>query len=445
MDKIALNDIARTLYERALAHCSIEEAFARKVVFTADQHGSKLVINGENVVDCGHIRRLRIVAVGKASATMLDALLSRLQLPVACEVEGVLIGRERPRELGEGFLFFSGGHPFPTEGSFAGARAALGMMRAVGGSEDALCIFLVSGGGSAMMELPLDPGITLEDTVAFHRGLVHSGATIAEINCVRKHFSAVKGGRLALAAGGVASVSLLVSDVPRGHLDALASGPTVPDSSTVEQCLEILDRYKMLERFPESVRRFFTSGALEETPKPGSIAGRCWTLLDADDLAEAARKQAEALGFHAVIDNTCDDWEYRAAAEYLLERLRRLRKEHERVCLISTGEVSVELPAKPMGFGGRNQHFALHVATLLDASDASTAVLSAGSDGIDGHSSAAGAVVDETTLRDGGVEKARKALEEFDSFTFLEGLGATVTTGATGNNLRDLRILLSER
>lgn len=441
MHTATLNGTARTIYGRALADCSIEHAFAHKVVAGAHT----MVIDGEDAVDLDRIKCVRIVAVGKASTMMLDALLLRLRLPPSCEVEGVLIGRERPLQLPAGFKFFAGGHPFPNEASFAGARAALAMLRGAQAGPDLLCIFLISGGGSAMMELPLDPSVGLEDTIAFHTALVHSGASIAEINCVRKHYSAVKGGRLAMAANGAKSISLLVSDVPRGHLDALASGPTLPDSSTVEQCREIIASYRMMERFPASVQRYFSSPILEETPKPGSIAGKAWTLLDADGLAEGARQRAEELGFHAVIDNTCDDWEYRAAAEYLLERLRSLRREHPRVCLISTGEVAVELPASAQesGFGGRNQHFALYVATLLGESDASTAVLSAGSDGIDGNSAAAGAVVDERTLRDSGIDGARRALQRFDSNTFLKRIGATVTTGATGNNLRDLRVLLA--
>ncbi len=206
-----------------------------------------------------------------------------------------------------------------------------------------------------MMELPLDPAIPLADTIGFHRELVHSGASITEINCVRKHFSAVKGGRLAMAARGAACFSLLVSDVPPGHLDALASGPTLPDTSTVEQCREILARYKLRERFPASVRQFFDREDLLETPKPGSFAAQSITLLSSDDLANAARRQAEELGFHVVIDNTCDDWEYRRAAHYLLDRLRELRREHPRVCLLSSGEVTVELPSMVVDADGE-QH-----------------------------------------------------------------------------------------
>ena len=324
-----------------------------------------------------------------------------------------------------------------------------------------------------MMELPLDQTISLDETIAFHQTLVHCGASIVEINCIRKHFSAIKGGRLALAAGTARKISLLVSDVPPEHLDALASGPTIADPSTVAQCREILARYGLLQRFPASVRRFFESPNLPETPKLGEHTSRSWKLLDSDELASAAQVRAAALGFHAVIDNACDDWSYDAAADYLLDRLRQLRREHPRCCLISTGEVTVQVPgvhadanersgilSQPAThIGGRNQHFALYLATRLRSDDGVIAVLSAGSDGIDGNSDAAGAIVDGHTLdgddpvhseansestsrltrRDG----AKRALAAFDSSTWLHGSEATIVTGPTGHNLRDLRILLA--
>ena len=162
----------------------------------------------------------------------------------------------------------------------------------------------------------------------------------------------------------------------------------------------------------------------------------------------AARRQAEALGFHAVIDNTCDDWDCLAAADYLLARLRALRRIHPRVCLISVGEVTVSIPNNRLtasSVGGRNQHFALYVATRLEASDGSMAVLSAGSDGIDGNSPFAGAVVDQRTLENPRLRaEARTALTEFRSTSLLQRVGATISTGPTGNNLRDLRVLLAE-
>ena len=382
---------------------------------------------------------------------MLVALLARLQLPAACELQGVLIAGERPRDLPAGFQCFAGGHPVPNEASFAGASAALFMLRELGDAspEHTLCIFLISGGASAMMELPLDASVSLADTVTFHQALVHSGASIVEINCVRKHFSAVKGGRLALAAGSAQKISLLVSDVPPAHLDALASGPTIADPTTVVECREILARYGLMERFPVAVRRFFGSPELPESPKPGELTSRSWKLLDSEELAELARGHAARLGFHAVIDNSCDDWSYDAAADYLLDRMRELRREHARVCLISAGEVTVRVPSSfaeggqlAAHVGGRNQHFALYAAMRLGPEDGRVAVLSVGSDGVDGNSNAAGAVVDERTLS-GERSECGASAGEFDSFTWLDGIGATMVTGPTGHNLRDLRILVS--
>lgn len=447
-----LREMARSIFIQSLADCSVEQSFARLV--RVGDGGRRILIGDNEAIDLEQVRLLRIVAVGKASATMLAALLSCLKgLPQ--DVRGVLIAGEQPANLPPGFQFFAGGHPLPNEASQAGARAALEMLHGLREEQDdtaaTLCLFLISGGGSAMMELPLDPSITLAEMRSFYQELVHSGASISEINCIRKHFSAVKGGRLAMAAAGVATLSLLVSDVPPDHLDALASGPTLADTSTVDQCREILARYELQDRFPAAVRRFFERLDLPETPKPGSFPGRAITLLSSNQLAAAARVRAEGLGFYAVIDNTCDDWDYQAAADYLVGRLRSLRNIHPRICLISSGEVTVKLPSALnklglIGVGGRNQQFSLYAATLLDSSDASTVILSAGSDGIDGNSQAAGAVVDEGTIdadAQYGDAAAQKSLREFDSNSILARLGATIVTGPTGNNLRDLRILLA--
>ena len=442
-----LKEIARTLFAQALAECSIERAFERKLRVVADATGAHLLVEGGEAIALNRLRQVRVVAAGKAAAAMLNALLARLRLPTSCELQGVLIAPERPVNLPATIQYFCGGHPVPNEASFAGAGAALKMLHALGDAsqDDALCIFLLSGGASAMMELPLDTAIPLDDTIAFHRALVLSGASIIEMNCVRKHFSAVKGGRLALAAGGAQTLSLLVSDVPPAHLDALGSGPTVGDSTTVAECREILARYGLMERFPASVRRFFAA-ELPETPKPNELTARICKLVDSDEMAEAARSHAESLGFHAVIDNTCDDWSYDAAADTLLDRLRQLRREHSRVCLISAGEVTVRVTDAIAGArGGRNQHFALYMASQLRPEDGPLAILSAGSDGIDGNSDAAGAIVDVRTIDcDATRESALRALAEFDSSTWLSEAGAAVVTGPTGHNLRDLRILLAD-
>jgi len=446
-----LQEIVRTLFEQALAECSIERAFDRKLRVVDGEAGTQLLVEGSDAIALDRLRRVRVVSVGKAAAAMLDALLVRL--PASCEMQGVLIATDRPTDLPATIQYFCGGHPVPNDASFAGARAALAMLHDLEDASaqsisvnDTLCIFLLSGGASAMMELPLDAAISLEDTIAFHRALVLSGASIVEMNCVRKHFSAVKGGRLALAAGAAQTLSLLVSDVPPAHLDALGSGPTVGDTTTVAQCREILAQHGLMEKFPAAVRRFFASAKLPETPKPGEISERVCKLVDSDEMADAARRGAERLGFYAVIDNTCDDWSYDAAADYLLDRLRKLRREHARVCMISAGEVTVRVgEASASARGGRNQHFALYMATQLSAEDGPIAVLSAGSDGIDGNSDAAGAIVDEHTIKDDELRKsARRVLAEFDSSTYLASLHATISTGPTGHNLRDLRILLAD-
>jgi glycerate 2-kinase len=441
-----LKELARSIFDQALAECSIERSLDRTMRIIAN---TRLTLNGEDIVVLDRLKQVRVVSIGKAAGPMLTALLARLPLPPNCDLQGVLIAVDPPQNLPSTIQFFPGGHPTPNEASFAGARAALSILQSVSNSspEETLCIFLISGGASAMMELPLDPAISLADTIAFHQALVHCGASIVEINCIRKHFSAVKGGRLALAAGNAPKISLLVSDVPPTHLDALASGPTLPDPTTIAQCREIIARHNLLDRFPKSVRAFFASPALAESPKPNELLSRSWKLLDSDELAEAARSHAEQLGFHAIIDNTCDDWAYDVAAEYLLNRLRDLRRDHSRVCLISTGEVTVQVTAAQSdrtAVGGRNQHLALYLATHLQPGDAPLAILSAGSDGIDGNSTAAGAVIDEHTLDgDNRRETAQQALEAFDSSTWLSANRSTIVTGPTGQNLRDLRILLA--
>jgi hydroxypyruvate reductase len=455
-----LNQLARSLFDRALAECSIERAFDRKLRIASNPSGTRLTVDG-STFEFNRLTRLRIIAVGKAAAPMLQALLARLPLPPSCDLQGVLIAPDRPQTLPSTIQYFPGGHPVPNAASFAGATAALTMLLSLSDASpgDTLCIFLISGGASAMMELPLTNSISLADTIAFHQALVHSGASIVEINCVRKHFSAVKGGRLALAAGSATKFSLLVSDVPPAHLDALASGPTIADPTTISECRDILARYSLLDRFPASIRRFFSSPDLPESPKPRYLISPTSKLLDSDDLAEAARSHAASLGFHTVIDNTCDDWTYNAAADYLLDRLRQLHREYSRVCLISTGEVTVHVPDLPaikhapssvtnekgLHIGGRNQHLALYLATQLHPGDGPLAMLSAGSDGIDGNSIAAGAIIDEHTLEGARqLADAQRALEAFNSSSFLSAIGATIVTGPTGHNLRDLRILLAE-
>ncbi|HUZ04443.1 MAG TPA: DUF4147 domain-containing protein, partial [Acidobacteriaceae bacterium] len=414
-DQTFLIGAARDIFAYTLSQCSVEQAFVRKVAI----NGSQLSF-GEEVFDLEDYDRVRIVAAGKAAAPMLTSLLGRLPVRVDCDIAGVLAAPQLPMNLPPGFVSFASGHPLPNQDSLKAARAARDLLVTLPRDAEiagrTLCIFLISGGASAMLEEPLDTTISLEDTTAFHRVLVHSGASIGEINCVRKHFSAVKGGRLALAAPrGATLLAFFVSDVPSMQLAELGSGPVLPDPTTVEQCRAVLEHYALLDQFPVSVRRFFMQNALPETPKPGMLHLSYCTLLDSSDLIAAARARAVELGFRVAVDNTCDDWEYMAAARYLLERLRALRQivpipaasnpgihtppepAPNYICLLSAGEVAVRVE-EPVGTGGRNQQFALYAATQIKPEDPPVTVLSAGSDGVDGNSPAAGGIVDPETV-----------------------------------------------
>jgi hydroxypyruvate reductase len=344
--------------------------------------------------------------------------------------------------------YFEGGHPLPNEDSLEAAREALKLLRRA--RKNTFVFFLISGGGSAMLDLPLDPRISLDDTIAFHETLVASGATITEINTVRKYFSAVKGGRLAMAAPEAEKLSLLLADVPLKDLAAVASSPTLPDHSTPQECFEILQRFHLLEKFPQSVREYFEELHLGSAPPHASkeeafTHAQFDTLLSNHDFVNAARDHAQSRGYKVVIDNSCDDWDYRDASQYLLKRFHELRREFPRLCLLSSGEVTVKLDG-PAGCGGRNQQFALYSAFDLAQYDGnSMVVLSAGSDGIDGNSPAAGAITDPTTISRAQAFHfdPETTLKEFDACPLFTALGDTIVTGPTGNNLRDLRILLS--
>ena len=392
----------------------------------------------EDLYDLNSYSRVFVVSLGKAAHAMLTALHEQ----TGERFEGIVASPVAPEFQVRGFRYFLGGHPLPNADSI---RAGEAMLKSLGTlNESCLAIFLISGGGSACVEKPIDDEISLEDLIATYQALVNCGAPIGEINATRKHLSAIKGGRLAQAAYPAQQVSILISDVPDHTSDALASGPTMPDSTTVEDCYEVVRKHGLLPRFPAAVRELFERHALEETPKsddPAFIRVRWWTILSNAALLAAAKAEAERQGFAVEIDNTCDDWDYARAVEHLLARLRELRKTNDRVCLLSGGEVTVHV--ENGGMGGRNQQLALYSAEKIAGQ--TICVLSAGSDGIDGNSPAAGAIADGMThvraVADGLDPQAH--LAKFDSYPLFDALGDVIVTGPTGNNLRDIRILLA--
>jgi glycerate 2-kinase len=417
----------------ALADANIAKAFNRHVEC---ERGVLRIFEDLHHLDA--FNRVFVVAIGKAAHSLVEALESR----AGSRFEGIVASSVAPAAQTRGFRYFLSGHPTPNSESL---RAASAMLKSVSGlGAQSLVIYLLSGGGSSMAEKPVDDEISLDDIATTYRALVLSGAPIAEINALRKHLSAIKGGRLAAAAYPARQVSLLVSDVPDNTPDALASGPTMPDSTTIEDCYGIVAKHGLMEQLPASVRALFARRTLEETPKfdhEAFVHSRWWTLLSNTTAVQAAVAEAKQAGFSIEVDNNCDDWDYAPAADYLFGRLRELRNRSERVCLISGGEVTVKVTGN--GTGGRNQQFALACAEKIAGQNVT--VLSAGTDGIDGNSPAAGAIADGTTVERAqalGLDAATH-LGRFDAYSFFHALGDDIVTGPTGNNLRDLRILLA--
>jgi hydroxypyruvate reductase len=429
----SMRDAAHSIFLQVLSEASIARGFDRHV-----QYERGILRVCEDLYDLSSYSRVFAISIGKAGHTMVEALASQ----VGSTVEGIVANPVLPNTQVRGYRYFCGGHPTPSAESI---QAASAILRAVEGQPaSALVIFMLSGGGSSIVEKPIDEEISLEDLVATYRALVHSGAPIAEINAIRKHLSAIKGGRLAQAAYPAQQLSLLVSDVPDNTPDALASGPTTPDSTSVEDCYRIAQKYDLFSQFPNSTRELFERHALEETPKsddPVFHKSRWWTILSNQTAIEAASAAVERAGFVLHVDNSCDDWDYSKAAEHLLGKVRELRKQFSPVCLISGGEVTVKVVNG--GVGGRNQQFALACSEKIAGENIT--VLSAGTDGIDGNSPAAGAIADGTTLEralKAGLD-AHAALTRFDAYPLFRLLGDAIEVGPTGNNLRDIRILLA--
>lgn len=429
-----MREVAREIFVDALTQSSVEAAFERTVEY---DHGVLRI--GDDLYNLDNYSRIFAVAIGKAAHAMAEALSKQ----IGGRLDGVIVAPRQPEHYLHRFTYFQGGHPLPNEESVGAARFILRELDHL--NEYALAIFLISGGGSALAESPLYESISLDDLIQTYQVLVHSGAPIAEINAIRKHLSAIKGGRMAQSAYPAHQVSILISDVPENALDSLASGPTMPDSTTTEDCYALAAKYGMVSRFPPSVRELFQQRSLEETPKsddPAFVRARWWPILSGATAAKATAVRAAALGFAVEIDNTCDDWDYSQAADHLLARLKELRRGASRVCLISSGEVVVRVPGK-FGVGGRNQQFAVYCAAKIAGEK--IVVFSAGTDGIDGNSAAAGAVVDGTTMERAKEQNLDPALSlaQFNAFPMFEKLGDAVVIGPTGNNLRDLRILLA--
>ncbi|HEX8131559.1 MAG TPA: DUF4147 domain-containing protein [Pyrinomonadaceae bacterium] len=391
------------------------------------------------------------IAFGKAAAAMASAL---DEVPGGALAGGVVSAPPSSVVLSERWRVFAGGHPLPNEASLEAARAAFALLREADAEPHALVIFLISGGGSAMLEWPRDESITLAELRAANSALVSCGAGINEINAVRRAFSSVKGGGLSARAPRAAQISLIISDTKQDEPHNVASGATYAFSHESLDPSEIINRYGLDARLPASILRAVRQPRPFHTETERAAAlRRHHVLLNNERAVTHAAEVAAALGFTVEIARDISEQGVAEGAALLVSRLFDLRRREgwRPVCLISGGEFSC--PVRGAGVGGRNAETVLRCAFEIEAhrarpsSAAATRVvaLSAGTDGVDGNSPAAGATCDDTTLARARARSLdpQKFLEASDAHTLFHALGEAITTGATGTNVRDLRILLA--
>jgi glycerate 2-kinase len=387
-------------------------------------------------------RPLHLIAAGKAAGSMAAALVAhappRLQTALA-------VGTHRPDDLPGIVEWRETAHPLPDARSVAAGERARTIARAVGSDEHLL--LLLSGGASALLALPAE-GISLDDKRRTVEGMMHAGADIEALNTVRKHLSGIKGGQLAALCSG-STLTLAVSDVIGDDLSVIGSGPGVADASTWAAAAVALKRWGGASH-PAAVRARIARGVegyLPDTPKPGASElcnASAQVIATRRDALIEARRVALALGYEAVVLEESIDGEARTAAERWFAATERTRTTRSPVCVISGGETTVRVVGS--GHGGRNQEFALALAALLAREPRPLVAASIGTDGIDGPTDAAGALVDGTTVSRAvacGLASPTTYLDDNNSYAYFSTLGDLISTGRTDTNVGDIQILLA--
>ena len=444
---------AREIFDEALRAVDAEGAVRRAVHL-----GDSRLNFCEAAVDISEGRNIYSIAIGKAGPAMASGLEAVLGNQLAGGVVAGDVSANKPaggREmasLSSQWQVFRGGHPEPNDQSLAAAQACFTLLERAD-KERALIVFLISGGGSAMMEWPINESITLADLRAANKTLVGCGASISEINAVRRGFSAVKGGRLAARALHCDQITLIISDVRTGEEQEVASGPTLPPAEYRPDPHEVINRYDLRSRLPETILRAIEAGAQPPEGDPTSLR-KHFVLLDNNSALAAAAEAAKRRGFVTEIATDISDQPIEPGCAQLLRKLESFhaststQDSADSVCLISGGEFTC--PIKGDGIGGRNQETALRLARARTPGSSGSehfVALCAGTDGIDGNSPAAGAIVDSTTIDRAqaiGLDPA-DSIERSDAYSFFVALGDVIATGATGTNVRDVRILIQGR
>jgi hydroxypyruvate reductase len=399
----------------------------------------------DRTYDLAGIQNIFVAGGGKASAPMARALEKVLAGRIS---GGVIVVKYGHRLQLDKINLVEAGHPVPDQAGLDGARQIIELARRCGDRD--LFLFLISGGGSALLPAPAD-GLTLDDKKRTTEALLKCGATIQEVNAVRKHISRIKGGRLAQLAAPARLIALILSDVIHDPLEAIASGPTVPDNSTYGDCLEIFRRYDLRRQVPIAVVDFLERGAeglVAETPKRSEqIFQNIQNVIvgsNAHALA-AAQDSAEALGYHTRIVTNTMAGESRDVAKahstLIKETVRRNELASRPACFLSGGETTVTV--RGGGMGGRNQEFCLAAAMEVEGMGG-VVILSGGTDGTDGPTDAAGGIVDGLTLDRGRGKNLNAAdyLSRNDAYNYLRATDDLLVTGPTLTNVMDLQITL---
>jgi len=402
----------------------------------------------DSAYDLSRVKNIFVIGTGKASAPMAAAVEDILGDRISSGIVNVKYGHTAETRR---ITLVEAGHPVPDKNGQDGAQSILDLARAA--KEGDLLICLISGGGSALLPLPCE-GMTLKDKQDTTNVLLACGATIHEINAIRKHLSGAKGGQLARAAYPADIISLMLSDVIGDDLDVIASGPTVPDFSTYKDCMDIFLKYDIVKKLPDKVISHMNAGIagkLPETPKEGDPAfekTKNLVIGSNIDAIRAAKAEADVLGYNTVVLSSMIEGETREVALVHGAIAREVLKSGyplaSPACILSGGETTVTIRGD--GKGGRNQEFSLAVA--MDIADHDhIVVLSGGTDGNDGPTDAAGALADNQTVRRAEAMNlsAQVYLNNNDSYHFFEKLGDLLITGPTNTNVMDVRILLAEK
>ncbi len=434
-------ETALTMARAALAAVDPAAAVRRHV----HRDGNRLVVDGR-VYDLTQFERVLVVGAGKASAPMAQALADVLGERLAGGWVNVKYGYDLQVP---GLTIHPAGHPVPDAASVEGTREIGRLLETAGERDLVLCA--ISGGGSALMTLPA-PGLSLADFQAMTGALLRSGATINELNALRKHLDTVKGGGLARLAAPASLVALLLSDVVGNPLDVIASGPTVPDTTTFEEACAVVDRYGLWDALPPAMTqrlRAGRAGELPDTPKAGDpLFERVQTVVVGSlaQAADAALTEARALGFHTLLLSTYVEGEAREVGRVAAAIARELAREGRPLprpaCVVLGGETTVTV--RGQGKGGRNQELALAALPALAGLD-NVLLLTVATDGSDGPTDAAGAFADGASLSRAqalGLDPLAY-LANNDAYTFFERLGDLLVTGPTRTNVNDLAFILA--